>query len=235
MDELKAGPGSSLLDAGCGYCFHTRRLAKGGFQITGVDFSDSALSEARRTIAAAGLEDQVQLRQSDLKTLPFTDGEFDSVVCWGVIMHIPEMEAAITELARVLKPGGRLILGENNGSSLHVVIWENLLRFVKRMLGRSVPRRQRTVRGVEEWTETESGGLMVRKTDMKFLRAFCQTLGLRQVSRFSGQFTEAYTSIPTRVLKRLICGFNVFYFKNIGLPGPAMGNIIVFEKAERAD
>ena len=76
---------------------------------------------------------------------------------------------------------------------------------------------------------------MVRKTDMRFLRDFCRMLGLRQVNRFAGQFTEAYTSIPTRVLKRLICGFNVFYFKSIGLPGPAMGNIIVFEKAERAN
>ena len=231
-DELKAAPGARLLDAGCGYCFHTKRMARGGFRITGVDFSGAAIEVARRTIQDAGLQAQVELRRADLTDLPFADGEFDCVVCWGVIMHVPEMERALSELARVLKPGGRMAIGENNRFSLHVVLWENLLRLVKRALGRSVPQRQNTVRGIEEWKETDTGGLMVRKTNMKFLEGLLEKHGLRQVNRFAGQFTEAYTSVPSRPLKRFICRFNVWYFRSVRAPGPAMGNIVIFEKQQ---
>jgi ubiquinone/menaquinone biosynthesis C-methylase UbiE len=232
-DALGAEPGAKLLDAGCGYCVHTVRLAKKGFQITAVDFSNSALDRARETIAAAGLADRVQLRRADLTELPFADGEFDCVVCWGVIMHIPEMQQALRELTRVLKPGGRLAIGENNRFSLHALCWENALRFVKRLLGRSVPKRRYLAHGVEDWTESESGGLMVRKTDMPYLKNLCRTFGLQQIMRFAGQFTEIYTSVPWRSLKRLIHGLNVVYFRYVGLPGPALGNIVIFEKMPR--
>ena len=71
---------------------------------------------------------------------------------------------------------------------------------------------------------------MVRKTNMRFLESLLEKHGLRQVNRFAGQFTEAYTSMPWHPFKRLICRFNEWYFKYVGAPGPAVGNIVIFEK-----
>src|SRR5262245_58503771 len=71
LKRLSPKPSDRLLDAGCGYCYHTVRLARSRAQITAVDFSDAALAAARRTIADAGLDTQVVLQKADLTALPF--------------------------------------------------------------------------------------------------------------------------------------------------------------------
>ena len=69
------------------------------------------LTAARRRIVDADLDKQVVLQKADLTALPFPDCSFDFVISWGVVMHIPEMEKALLELVRVLKPEGTLVLG----------------------------------------------------------------------------------------------------------------------------
>jgi ubiquinone/menaquinone biosynthesis C-methylase UbiE len=146
-------------------------------------------------------------------------------------MHIPEVETALKELARVLKPGGRLVLKENNARSLHVRYWEPSLRMLKKVLGRKIPERSRTERGIEEWEQGESGGLMVRKTDMDWLVRFYADLGLNLVARFAGTFTELHTSVPSRPLKRAIYALNQRWASDGRRCDLAMGNILVFERA----
>jgi ubiquinone/menaquinone biosynthesis C-methylase UbiE len=226
-----AKPGSTILDAGCGYAYHTVRLARSGASITAVDFSEAALRIAGQTLAKAGIEKTVELQQADLTALPFADNSFDFVVSWGVLMHIPELEAALTQLARVLKPGGVLVLCENNARSLDVVIREPVVDFLKGLLGRQRSSIQRTARGVEAWTEGKEGGLMVRKTDLNFLRAFLAKLGLREVARRAGQFTEAYTNLRPRWARRFVYWVNMTYYQFLKWPAPAMGNIMFFRKS----
>ncbi len=122
VQRLHLKSSDSLLDAGCGYCYHTVRLARAGCRITAVDFSEAALRAGQQTLLTSGLDKQVTLQKADLTHLPFEDETFDAVVSWGVLMHIPEMEMALSELARVLKSGGTLVLCENNANSLDVVI-----------------------------------------------------------------------------------------------------------------
>ncbi|MGF1511654.1 MAG: class I SAM-dependent methyltransferase [Myxococcota bacterium] len=227
---LGARSGQHVLDAGCGYGFHLLRLADHGLRVTGIDFSETALENARKNLERFQLQDRVELRQGNLLELPFEDASFDHVNCWGVLMHIPELEKALSELSRVLKPGGRIAIGENNARSLHVVAWERLLRGVKKTLGRPVHPWNWTPRGLEEWREQEGGGLMVRKMDPKFVEEFLQTRGLRLVDRFAGQFTEAYTSVPARPAKRLFYRLNQAYFRWDGPADLALGNVYVFEK-----
>ncbi len=143
-------------------------------------------------------------------------------------MHIPEVENALDELARVLAPGGRLALSENNRNSLHVRFWENAILTAKRLLGKTVPRRDDRPQGIEEW---RSEGLMIRKIDVDWLEKFYAARGLKLVGRFAGQFTEAYTNVPGRALKRLVYRFNESWFHRNGSPGLALGNILIFEKA----
>ncbi len=234
-EALGAGPGTRLLDAGCGSCMHAARFARAGISVVGVDFSAAALDDARAQLRTAGLEQRVELRQADLRALPFADGEFRAISCWGVLMHVPDLEAALDELARVLAPHGRLAIMENNARSLHVRWVEPTLRVAKRMLGRSVAQVARNERGVEEWRATPGaaqgeGGLMVRKLDPRWLEQAMAQRGLRLVQRFAGQFTELYTSLPARPLKRAVFRFNHAWLARGRSPALAMGNVFVFEK-----
>ena len=79
-----------------------------------LDFSPYVLSRASDNIASHNLGHMVRFEQGSLLKLPFTDGAFELVLCWGVLMHIPEVETAISELARVVKPNGFLIISEGN-------------------------------------------------------------------------------------------------------------------------
>jgi ubiquinone/menaquinone biosynthesis C-methylase UbiE len=230
VESLAPAPGATLLDAGCGYCFHAIRLARHGLKVTGVDFSESALREARQNVAEAGLGDSIHVERGNLLELAFPSASFDYVSCWGVLMHIPEIEAALGEFARVLKPNGKLVLMENDMRSLHVRFWEPTLRAFKRALRRRVPERRLTERGIEEWLPTNDGGLLVRKTDMDWLARHCATLGLRLVERFASQFTELYANLPVRALKRAVYRFNQTWFERVRSPRGAMGNILVFHK-----
>ena len=135
LRRLKVTPSSTILDAGCGYCYHTKRLARSGAKITAVDFSDAALAAATKTLDRS-LHQHVTLQHADLTALPFAENSFDFVVSWGVLMHIPELEKAVSELTRVLKHGGILVLNENNLHSLDVSIRENSIYWVKKLLRR---------------------------------------------------------------------------------------------------
>ena len=230
LERLAPTTKSSILDAGCGYCYHTVRLAKSGAKITAADFSEAALKSAQQTIDAAGIADQVTLLQADLTALPFPDSSFDCVISWGVLMHIPQMEKALSELARVLKPGGTLVLCENNMRSLDVRVRERSVDFIKKSIGRNIGEKTDTPRGTETWLAGDGGGLMMRKTDMDFLVGFMSSIGLSLIERIAGQFSEVYTNLPLRPLKRLAYAFNEFYFRRKMPASLAMGNILYFRK-----
>jgi SAM-dependent methyltransferase len=228
-DALGVDEHPRLLDAGCGSCVHAARLARRGFRVTGVDFSDAALDDARAALARQGLADRVELVRGDLLALPFPDASFDAASCWGVLMHVPEVERALAELARVVRPGGRVAIMENNAASLHARLWEPALRGLKRVLGRPVPRWQRTERGIERWFEQADGGLMARFVDIDWLVRTMASHGARLVDRFPGQLTEIYVSLP-RPFRRLVHRLNEAWLDHGGSARLALGNVLVFER-----
>ncbi|KOX16001.1 class I SAM-dependent methyltransferase [Nocardiopsis sp. NRRL B-16309] len=79
-----------------------------GTDLTGVDLSPGMLSRARARAEAVGIE--AAFVEGDAQDLPFGDGEFDSVVCALALCTIPDQRAAVSEMWRVLRPGGRLAL-----------------------------------------------------------------------------------------------------------------------------
>lgn len=81
-----------------------------GARIYGVDLSEPIVREARAAFGPRSLHPAV----GDVRRLPFADAAFDAVYSMGTIEHFAESEAAVVELARVLKPGGRLVLGVPN-------------------------------------------------------------------------------------------------------------------------
>ncbi|QVQ53922.1 class I SAM-dependent methyltransferase [Spiractinospora alimapuensis] len=79
-----------------------------GVELTAVDISRGMLARARAHARRLGRN--VDLRVADAQRLPFPDGSFDTVVCALALCTIPDQRAAIAEMWRVLRPGGRLLL-----------------------------------------------------------------------------------------------------------------------------
>ena len=94
--------GAPILDVGCGTGIMLEHLAPRG-EATGLDFSSTALAFCRKR----GAERLVQARGEQL---PFADGSFGAVTAFGVVEHIDADRAALAEWARVLQPGGSLVL-----------------------------------------------------------------------------------------------------------------------------
>src|SRR5687767_7333185 len=101
---LEALPPGPALDAACGTGRHARRLVGLGHDVVGVDLSPEMLERAR------GAVPQAAFHESDLCNIPADDGQFALVVCGLALAHVTDLPAAITELARVLGTGGRLIV-----------------------------------------------------------------------------------------------------------------------------
>ena len=224
--ELAAPPGSVILDVGCGSCAHSVRLARRGLRVRAVDFSESALGMAREYVEAQGLADRIELGRESLLGLSFPDASFDYAVCWGVLMHIPDVERAVAELARVLRPGGLLVVSEGNMSSVEAVG----LRALKRLLGAEKAEVKRTPAGLEFWKKDEAGALVTRQADIGWLvRSFARGRA-RLVRRVAGQFSEGYAMTSSAALRKLIHAFNNFWFRRVGAARPAYGNILIFRK-----
>ena len=86
-----------------------------GVTLTGLELSPEMLALARSR--AAAVRPDATLVEGDAHRLPFEDGSFDTVVCWLGLCTIPDPEAAIAEMARVLAPGGQLLLHDHVAST----------------------------------------------------------------------------------------------------------------------
>jgi ubiquinone/menaquinone biosynthesis C-methylase UbiE len=98
-----------ILDAGCGngrYSKFLLRQADPDAFITAFDISQQMLQRARRRLK----NDRVSHVSADLTRLPYADSLFDAVVCGWVLEHLPDPRTGLLELARVMRPGGKLLL-----------------------------------------------------------------------------------------------------------------------------
>jgi ubiquinone/menaquinone biosynthesis C-methylase UbiE len=108
------GGNAQVLDVGTGsgvVALVAGRRLDGSGSITGVDLSDGLLAEASRNVAAAGLSTPILLKRADAEALPFPDQSFDAVLCLFALLHFPNPGIALSEMHRVLKPGGKLVIG----------------------------------------------------------------------------------------------------------------------------
>lgn len=104
LDAAGAKAGLNALDLCCGQGNVAEALLERGCRITGIDFSPAMLAFARRRVAGA------TFTQGDAQTLPFDDGEFDIVVSNLGVCHVPDQPRALSEVRRVLRPGGRFAM-----------------------------------------------------------------------------------------------------------------------------
>jgi len=111
LDLLGVKEGERVVDIGCGSGVVTRDIARRvgeAGRAVGVDPSPQFLAVARELAQAAGFGGQVEFREGSALHLPFPDGAFDVAVAVTVLSHTPGGEGAIPEMARVVRPGGRV-------------------------------------------------------------------------------------------------------------------------------
>ena len=119
--SLRASAGESILDLGSGPGFLACELAQevgASGRIVGVDISLDMNSIASTRVAACGFGDRVEILAGDATALAFADATFDAAVSMQVIEYLAEPDAALNQLARVLRPGGRLVIIDTDWDSL---------------------------------------------------------------------------------------------------------------------
>lgn len=97
--EVAVGTGANL-------AYYSRDV-----ELTGIDWSQGMLEQARHRAAQLALA--VDLRQADAMALPFETGSFDSVVCTFSLCGVPDETVVLSEMTRVLRPGGELLLADH--------------------------------------------------------------------------------------------------------------------------
>lgn len=100
--------GKRVLDYGCGHGYVLAHYARNGATVVGVDVTDRAVELSRERFALLGLDGTFV--RGDGATVPAESDSFDVVCSMGVLHHIPEPQRVVAELARVLRPGGQLIV-----------------------------------------------------------------------------------------------------------------------------
>jgi|tagenome__1003787_1003787.scaffolds.fasta_scaffold20411079_1 arsenite methyltransferase len=119
-EALGAAPGERIVDVGCGPGFFCAELAEevgeSGF-VLGLDTSPAMLAVAAGRCAGRA---NVELREGEAGSLPVEDGSFDAALCVQVLEYVPDTTAALVEMRRVLRPGGRVVVWDVDWATISI-------------------------------------------------------------------------------------------------------------------
>ena len=114
IDAMEPQPGEAILELGAGSGYHSPAVARAlepGGTLHAFDIQQQMLDALMRRAAREGVGN-IEPRQGDARELPYDDGSFDAAFLQTVLGEIPDGDAALRELHRVIRPGGRLVVGE---------------------------------------------------------------------------------------------------------------------------
>jgi SAM-dependent methyltransferase len=119
-EALGAAPGERIVDVGCGPGFFCAELAEevgeSGF-VLGLDTSAAMLALAKGRCAR---RPNVELREAEAMSLPVADSSFDAALCVQVLEYVPDATAALAEMRRVLRPGGRIVVWDVDWATISI-------------------------------------------------------------------------------------------------------------------
>jgi ubiquinone/menaquinone biosynthesis C-methylase UbiE len=223
-DLARLKPGDRVLDLGTGPGIAARRAAQttgpaGG--VLGIDLSAGMIDSARRSVAH--WEDKPpEFRVMDAEALGLSDATFDAVISLCAVRHFPNIERALAEMRRVLKPGGGLVVSYGHGRPITPLplarhIARRLLgkilhpirpqlvgpAYLTRLATRLLPEPTQAID--TEWGGRDPQGALVRYVrDAGFERVEPSWWGHEVIFDSAQEFWEAQTSIVTQVRKRLV-------------------------------
>lgn len=222
---MEVPPGATVLDGGCGPGVHSIRVAREGYKVRAIDISETMLGEAKQRVAEAGLSHAVEFQQEDLTQLSFPDGSFQYVFSWGVIIHIPTIEKALDELARIVAPGGKLALYVTNKTAMDHSLEDGL----RSLLRKPLEGMQHLPLGDGIWYDMHGEKLWVWRVDGEALKAYLGDRGFTCKHQVIGEFTEIQRRV-SGFPRELLLRFNNFCYSANLSPAPAVTNLYVFEK-----
>ena len=124
-------PEMKVLELGCGTGYFTKEAARSGAEITAIDISNDLLEQARKEVPL----ENVKFLVENAYEMTFSDNSFDTVIGSSVLHHL-EIDSALKEIFRVLRPGGIIRFTEPNMLNPQIAIQKNI-PFIKKMLGDS--------------------------------------------------------------------------------------------------
>ncbi|HEX5467732.1 MAG TPA: class I SAM-dependent methyltransferase [Gaiellaceae bacterium] len=111
VSRIEASPGDTVLDVACGTAAVSIELVRRyGCSVVGVDQSAEMLAAGRARVTAAGLDDRIELSETRAEELPFEDASFDALTFTYLLRYVDDPAATLRELARVVRPGGRIAM-----------------------------------------------------------------------------------------------------------------------------
>lgn len=181
-----------LLEIGVGCGSHAAILAEHSKNYTGIDLTENAIDTTKKRFKKFGLEGN--LIQMDAEKMDFQDDSFDLIWSWGVIHHSSNTNNALSEVARILKPGGKLI-----AMVYHDSFWNRYIRGAlyygilkgEFFQGNSLPRIiQNNTDGalaryytIKEWNDTLSNRFDINKTTIIGSKSQLVPLGMGRIKR----------------------------------------------------
>lgn len=133
---LELATGSSVLEVGCGPATDTLALADlvgASGRVVGIDFDPDMIALAQDRARSAGMDGRVSHQVADATSLPFPDDTFDACRSERLFQHLPDPAAALGEMVRVTKPGGRIVVFDTDHETVAVDLpdpdlWRRLQR-----------------------------------------------------------------------------------------------------------
>ncbi len=117
-----------VFDAGCGPGEYLGELGGGEVQIFGMDASEEMIRSSGDLLSSRGWGITPGLVRGDIEQIPFRSGSFDAILCIGVLGYLEQDERALSELHRLLRPGGRLLLNVRNLNALTSIHYTGRLK-----------------------------------------------------------------------------------------------------------
>jgi demethylmenaquinone methyltransferase/2-methoxy-6-polyprenyl-1,4-benzoquinol methylase len=140
VERIEAGPEDTVLDVACGTAAVSLELVRRyGCRVVGIDQSAEMLAAGRSRIEAAGLARRIELQEGRAESLPFDDASFDALTFTYLLRYVDDPGEAMKELARVVRPGGRIaMLDFFVPERLARPAWELYVRVGLPVLGRAI-------------------------------------------------------------------------------------------------
>ncbi|MBN1288163.1 MAG: methyltransferase domain-containing protein [Actinobacteria bacterium] len=226
LEDLRRLPaGSLILELGCGLGNDGLELLRSGFYLVETDIAPGELAEARKMHEKEGFSANCTHMLSDAEALPFKDGSFDGVFMVAALHHLPNPEAALKEVKRVLKPGGIFVAGTEPNTWQHKTIFPIGKCFLN-LAFKLMKKENKTAENVSE-ADQETEGFSGNELARMFSNAGFSHWELKP----AGYFTAAVFFITTEFSNLLGRNIKLFPLERLLLPVDTfLGRISFFSR-----
>jgi demethylmenaquinone methyltransferase/2-methoxy-6-polyprenyl-1,4-benzoquinol methylase len=191
--QLKALNPASVLDVATGtgdMAILTTRLLNAE-KIVGIDISDGMLEIGRKKIEKLGLQHRIELLKGDSETIFFDNNSFDAVTVAFGVRNFQDLELGLSEIKRVLRPGGKLVVLECTKPKLPVIknFYNLYLNLIAPWIGRVVSKNKNAYQYLNESVQTfpEGKDFVQILNKLGYKNPSCKTLSLGISSIYSGE------------------------------------------------